>query len=306
MQELSAAVYELIEKFVPKEDILKAEPMCKHTTFRIGGDASCFIRISSEEQLAGLIPYMEQVGIDYFVLGNGSNLLVSDHGYEGVILHIGDKFSRITVEEDRMKLQSGALLSSAAKCAYEHGLTGFEFASGIPGTVGGGVVMNAGAYDGEMKQIVESVRVLSNDGEILTLDNDTMEFGYRTSIIKNRHFTVLEVTLKLKEGNREEIRKKMDELNAKRREKQPLEFPSAGSTFKRPEGYFAGKLIMDTGLRGFSVGDAKVSEKHCGFVVNTGKASATDVADVIAEVQEKVKNKFGVSLEREIIYLGDF
>ena len=166
--------------------------------------------------------------------------------------------------------------------------------------------MNAGAYDGEMKQIVESVRVLSNDGEILTLDNDTMEFGYRTSIIKNRHFTVLEVTLKLKEGNREEIRKKMDELNAKRREKQPLEFPSAGSTFKRPEGYFAGKLIMDTGLRGFSVGDAKVSEKHCGFVVNTGKASATDVADVIAEVQEKVKNKFGVSLEREIIYLGDF
>ena len=163
-----------------------------------------------------------------------------------------------------------------------------------------------GTYDGEMKQIVESVRVLSNDGEILTLDNDTMEFGYRTSIIKNRHFTVLEVTLKLKEGNREEIRKKMDELNAKRREKQPLEFPSAGSTFKRPEGYFAGKLIMDTGLRGFSVGGAKVSEKHCGFVVNTGKASATDVADVIAEVQEKVKNKFGVSLEREIIYLGDF
>ena len=217
-----------------------------------------------------------------------------------------DAFLLVDAENRRQERIVLALLSSAAKCAYEHGLTGFEFASGIPGTVGGGVVMNAGAYDGEMKQIVESVRVLSNDGEIFTLDNDTMEFGYRTSIIKNRHFTVLEVTLKLKEGNREEIRKKMDELNAKRREKQPLEFPSAGSTFKRPEGYFAGKLIMDTGLRGFSVGGAKVSEKHCGFVVNTGKASATDVADVIAEVQEKVKNKFGVSLEREIIYLGDF
>lgn len=306
MQELSAAVYELIERYVPKEDILKAEPMCKHTTFRIGGEASCFVRISSEQQLIRLIPYFEQIGIDYFVLGNGSNLLVSDHGYEGVILQVGDKFSEISVEGNRMKIQSGALLSKAACLAYEHSLTGFEFASGIPGTVGGGVVMNAGAYDGEMRQIVESVRVLSDDGEIMELSNDTMEFGYRTSIIKNRHFTVLEVTVKLKEGNREDIRKKMDELNAKRREKQPLEYPSAGSTFKRPEGYFAGKLIMDAGLRGFFVGGAKVSEKHCGFVVNTGKATATDVADVIAEVQEKVKNKFGVSLEREVIYLGDF
>ena len=166
--------------------------------------------------------------------------------------------------------------------------------------------MNAGAYEGEMKQVVESVKVLSKSGEILELDNSTMEFGYRTSIIKNRDFTVLEVTLKLKEGNREEIQSKMNELNARRRAKQPLEFPSAGSTFKRPDGYFAGKLIMDAGLRGYSVGGAKVSEKHCGFVVNGGKATATDVADVIAEVQEKVKNKFGVSLEKEIIYLGDF
>lgn len=306
MQKLSAAVYELIETYVPKEDILKAEPMCKHTTFRIGGEASCFVRISSEQQLVRLIPYFEQIGVDYFVLGNGSNLLVSDHGYAGVILQIGDKFSKISVEGNRMKMQSGALLSKAAKCAYEHGLTGFEFASGIPGTVGGGVMMNAGAYDGEMKQIVESVRVLSADGEILELDNSTMEFGYRSSIIKNRHFTVLEVTVKLKEGNREDIRNKMDDLNARRREKQPLEFPSAGSTFKRPEGYFAGKLIMDAGLRGFSIGGARVSEKHCGFVINTGKATAADIADVIAEVQDKVKNKFGVSLEKEIIYLGDF
>lgn len=306
MQELSAAVYEFIEGYVPGEDILKNEPMYKHTTFRIGGEAACFIRISSEDQLVNLIPYFNRVGVEYFILGNGSNLLVSDQGYQGVILHIGDKFDRIDVEENIMKVQSGALLSQAAKSALEYELTGLEFASGIPGTIGGGVVMNAGAYDGEMKQVVESVRVLSNEGEVLELDNSTMEFGYRTSIIKNRHFIVLQVTLKLKAGSRETIRAKMDDLNARRRAKQPLEYPSAGSTFKRPDGYFAGKLIMDAGLRGYSVGRAKVSEKHCGFVVNTGKATATDVADVIAEVQERVKDKFGVSLEREVIYVGNF
>ena len=306
MQGLSAAVYEFLEGYVPKEDILKNEPMDKHTTFRIGGEAACFVRISSEQQLVNLIPYLNRVGIEYFVLGNGSNLLVSDKGYSGVILQINDKFDKIEIEGTLMKVQSGALLSRTAKCALEHGLTGLEFASGIPGTIGGSVVMNAGAYEGEMKQVVKSVKVLSKSGEILELDNSTMEFGYRTSIIKNRDFTVLEVTLKLKEGNREEIQSKMNELNARRRAKQPLEFPSAGSTFKRPDGYFAGKLIMDAGLRGYSVGGAKVSEKHCGFVVNGGKATATDVADVIAEVQEKVKNKFGVSLEKEIIYLGDF
>lgn len=306
MWELSAAVYEFIEVYVPKEDILKDEPMCKHTTFRIGGEASCFIRISKKEQLIRLIPYFNQVGIEYFILGNGSNLLVSDKGYAGVVLQIGDKFNRIEAEGTVMRIQSGALLSQAAKYALEHELTGLEFASGIPGTIGGGVVMNAGAYGGEMKQVVDNVTVLSSDGEILELSNSTMEFGYRTSIIKNRDFTVLEVTVKLQKGNKEEIQEKMEELNARRREKQPLEFPSAGSTFKRPEGYFAGKLIMDAGLRGYFVGGAKVSEKHCGFVINTGKATATDVADVIAEVQEKVKNKFGVSLEKEIIYLGDF
>ncbi len=306
MQELSAAVYEYINSYVPSEDILGKEPMYKHTTFRIGGEASCFIRISSELQLAKLIPYFDQVGVEYFILGNGSNLLVSDKGYKGVILQIGDKFNGIETDGTVMKVQSGALLSQAAKCALEHGLTGLEFASGIPGTMGGGVVMNAGAYDGEMKQVVDHVTVLAKNGEVLELDNDTMEFGYRKSIIKNSHFTVLQVTLRLQKGDPEQIRIKMEELNERRRAKQPLEFPSAGSTFKRPEGYFAGKLIMDAGLRGYSVGGARVSEKHCGFVINTGKATATDVADVIAEVQERVKNKFGVSLDREVIYLGDF
>lgn len=306
MQELSEAVCEFIEACVPHEDILKDEPMSRHTTFRIGGEASYFIRISKAEQLAKLIPYLRQIDVPYFVLGNGSNLLVSDKGYQGVILHIGDKFNQIEVEDSTMTIQAGALLSQVAHRALLEGLTGLEFASGIPGTIGGSVVMNAGAYGGEMKQIVERVTVLSSEGEILQLDNATMEFGYRTSIIKNRHFTVLQVTLRLEKGNEEEIRTKMDDFATRRKAKQPLEYPSAGSTFKRPEGYFAGKLIMDAGLRGYSIGGARVSEKHCGFVINIGKATATDVADVIAEVQERVKNRFGVSLEREVIYLGSF
>ena len=306
MREISMTVMEFIRGHVPAEDILQNEPMYKHTTFRIGGEAACFVKVSSAEQLAALIPYFRQVEIPYFILGNGSNLLVGDHGYDGVILQIKDKFDRIETEGTQIRVQAGALMSKVAAAACEHGLTGLEFASGIPGTIGGGVMMNAGAYGGEMKQVVKSVKVLREDGEVMVLDNDTMEFGYRTSIIKNRHFTVLEVELALAEGEKDAIKAKMDELAAKRREKQPLVYPSAGSTFKRPEGYFAGKLIMDAGLRGYSIGGAKVSEKHCGFVINAGKATATDVTEVIAEVQERVRDKFGVTLEREVIYLGNF
>lgn len=181
-----------------------------------------------------------------------------------------------------------------------------EFAAGIPGSIGGGVVMNAGAYDGEMKQITESVKVMDKEGKIMVLDNDTMEFGYRTSIIKNRPFIVLEVTLRMQPGNKDEIQSKMKELMEKRQSRQPLNYPSAGSTFKRPEGYFAGKLIMDAGLRGYRIGDAQVSDKHCGFVVNIGNASAADVKEVIEEVQERVKDRFHVRLEPEVIFLGDF
>ena len=306
MRGFGEAVYEYIRANVPEEDILTEEPMSRHTTFRIGGEAACFIRISSEEQLRKLIPYFENVGIEYFVLGKGSNLLVGDKGYPGVILQISDACQQIEAEGNRLQVQAGAALSKVALFAMERGLEGLEFASGIPGTVGGGVVMNAGAYGGEMKQVVESVRVLSSEGEILTLDNDTMEFGYRTSIIRNRNFTVLSVTFRLREGNREEIRARIEDFQKRRMEKQPLNYPSAGSTFKRPEGYFAGKLIMDAGLRGFQIGDARVSDKHCGFVVNVGKATARDVTDVIEEVQEKVRERFGVSLEREVIYLGKF
>lgn len=306
MQEFSSAVLEFIRAHVPEEDILENEPMSRHTTFRVGGKAACFIKISNTEQLKRLIPYFKAIEIPYFILGNGSNLLVGDHGYDGVILQLKEKFNRIETEGSLLRAQAGALLSQVAQCALEHSLAGFAFASGIPGTVGGGVMMNAGAYGGEMKQVVEEVTVLDENGEVLVLDNETMEFGYRTSIIKNRHFTVLEVTFRLKEGNREEIRREMDELSAKRREKQPLNFPSAGSTFKRPEGYFAGKLIMDAGLRGYSIGGAAVSEKHCGFVINKGNATAADVSEVIAEVQERVKDKFGVTLECEVIRLGNF
>lgn len=298
------AVYEYIRANVPEEDILTEEPMSRHTTFRIGGEAACFIRISSEEQLRKLIPYFENVGVEYFVLGKGSNLLVGDKGYPGVILQISDACQQIEAEENRLQVQAGAALSKVALFAMERGLEGLEFAAGIPGTVGGGVVMNAGAYGGEMKQVVESVRVLSSEGEILTLDNDTMEFGYRTSIIRNRNFTVLSVTFRLREGNREEIRARIEDFQKRRMEKQPLNYPSAGSTFKRPEGYFAGKLIQDAGLKGVSVGGAQVSTLHSGFVINRGGATATDILQLIALIQNRVYDQFGVMLEPEVRIIG--
>lgn len=306
MEKISSSIYEFLSAYVPAEDILPEEPMCRHTTFRVGGAAQCLVRISSEEQLKKIIPYLQQVEVPFFILGNGSNLLVGDKGFCGVILQISDRMNEITVEDDRIRVQAGALLSQVARTAMEHGLTGLEFASGIPGTIGGGVVMNAGAYGGEMKQVVECVTVLDGQGEVLELLAEDMEFGYRSSVIKNRPFIVLEVCLKLCKGDKKEIISKMEELAQRRREKQPLEFASAGSTFKRPEGYFAGKLIMDAGLRGYSIGGARVSEKHCGFVVNTGKATAADVAEVIQEVRDRVKDKFGVTLEPEVIFLGDF
>lgn len=303
---MNSSIYGYIKEIVPQEDILFDEPMSRHTTFRVGGNAKCLIRIKDKGQLIKLVPYLQITGQDYFILGNGSNLLVGDKGYAGFIVKLDGGMGEITVSGSRMTVPAGALLTKAARTARDYGLTGMEFASGIPGTIGGGIVMNAGAYGGEMKQIVESVEVMDRKGEILILDNDTMEFGYRTSVIRDRPFIVLETVLRLQPGNREEIDARMEELAAKRREKQPLEYPSAGSAFKRPEGYYAGKLIMDAGLRGFSIGGARVSDKHCGFVVNAGRASAADIREVIEEVQRRVKEKFGVWLEREVIFLGDF
>lgn len=299
-------MYEFIENIIPKERIFFEEPMSRHTTFRVGGAAECMILIEQEDELLKLIPYLNQIEEDYFILGNGSNLLVGDKGYRGVIIKLGEGMDRIMVDGERILVQAGALLSKTAAVARDAELSGMEFAAGIPGSIGGGVVMNAGAYDGEMKQITESVKVMDKEGNILVLDNDTMEFGYRTSIIKNRPFIVLEVVLRMRAGKKDEIQAKMNELMAKRQSRQPLNYPSAGSTFKRPEGYFAGKLIMDAGMRGYRIGDAQVSEKHCGFIVNIGNASAADVREVIEEVQEKVKERFHVRLEPEIIFLGDF
>ena len=303
---MSVSIYDYIEKIVPQENILFNEPMSRHTTFRVGGAAKCLIKVNNKEQMKKLIPYLHMTGQNFFILGNGSNLLVGDKGYSGILVKLGEGMESVTVEGERMKISAGTLLSKAASAARENELTGMEFASGIPGTVGGAIVMNAGAYGGEMKQIVESVEVMNMEGEILVLDNDTMEFGYRKSVIKSRPFIVLETVLCLQKGKQEEISSKMEELSRLRREKQPLEYASAGSTFKRPEGYFAGKLIMDAGRRGFSIGGAKVSEKHCGFIVNSGNATAADIREVIDEVQKCVKAKFGVTLEREVIYLGDF
>lgn len=303
---LGTFMYDYIEGIIPKERILLEEPMSRHTTFKVGGEAKCMLLIEKEEELIRLIPYLNQIEQDYFLLGNGSNLLVGDRGYRGIIMKLGEGMNKIAVEGECIRVQAGALLSQTAVAAKDAGLSGMEFAAGIPGTVGGGIVMNAGAYGGEMKQITRSVKVMDQEGKILILDNDTMEFGYRTSIIKNRPFVVLEVELQLKAGNKEEIQLKMEELMEKRRSKQPLNFPSAGSTFKRPEGYFAGKLIMEAGMRGYRIGGAQVSEKHCGFIVNAGKATAADIREVIEEVQERVKKRFNVMLEPEVIFLGDF
>lgn len=301
---ISGAVVEALQRYVPRDNIHLQEPMAGHTTFRIGGPADCFVQLENKEQMIQVQRYLRQVGMPFFILGNGSNLLVSDKGYRGIVLQIGQRMSRITVAGSIITAQAGASMSQIARAALEHGLTGLEFASGIPGTIGGGVVMNAGAYDGELSGIVTQVNVVNGEGEYMELENESMEFGYRTSIIRNNSFTVTEVIMKLEKGDREQIKAKMEDLAAKRREKQPLEYPSAGSTFKRPRGNFAGKLIMDAGLRGFQIGGAKVSEKHCGFIINTGNATAEDVRDVISEVQERVKEMFHVDLEPEILFLG--
>ena len=300
---ISSTVVKTLEEWIPTENIFREEPMSKHTTFRIGGNADCLLQIENAEQLSKVKKYLKTLEIPYFVIGNGSNLLVSDEGYRGVILVVSEQMSDVKVEGTRIIAQAGALMSKIARVALEHGLTGFEFASGIPGTIGGGVVMNAGAYDGELKQVVTCVKVVDEEGNLLELDNETMEFGYRTSAIKHSGFTAVEVQIDLQPGDKDAIKARMDELTAKRREKQPLEYPSAGSTFKRPQGHFAGALIMNAGLRGYQVGDAQVSEKHCGFVINKGNATASDVLNLMAHVQKEVKEQFDVELEPEVIVL---
>lgn len=282
------------------------EPMKQHTTFRIGGRADYFVSPTETEQIRKIIELCRRENMPWYVIGNGSNLLVSDHGFRGVIIRLFKNYAGLRIEGEQIFVQAGALLSRTANAALQEGLTGFEFAAGIPGTIGGAMVMNAGAYGGEMKDITESVTVLTPEGELLTLKREELEMGYRTSLIARKGYLVLEAVLKLTRGNQEQIKEKMADLRQRRISKQPLEYPSAGSTFKRPQGYFAGKLIMDAGLRGFQVGGAQVSEKHCGFVVNTGDATAEDVLELIRQVSAKVKALEGVTLEPEVRLLGEF
>ena len=299
----------VIEKFwnlLGKDRVLVDEPMKRHSTFRIGGPADFFLLPSTVDEVRGILEICREEELPYFILGNGSNLLVSDKGYRGVIIQLYRNFSNISVEGNEICASSGALLSQIAAAARNASLTGFEFAGGIPGTLGGAVFMNAGAYGGELKDVLKEAVVMTEQGEILTLPVEKLDMGYRTSRIKKAGYLVLEARLVLEQGDMDKIRDITKDLTEKRVSKQPLEYPSAGSTFKRPEGYFAGKLIMDAGLRGYQVGDAQVSEKHCGFVINKGNATAADVLTLIENVREKVQEQFGVTLEPEVKFLGEF
>ena len=286
-------------------EILKDEPMKKHTTFRVGGPAEMFVSPSLDE-ISEIMAAAGEFGIPVTIIGNGSNLLVGDKGISGLVLEIGKEAEEITVEGNRLRVSAGAMLSKAANVAASNNLGGMEFAAGIPGSLGGAVVMNAGAYGGEMKDIIESVEVLTAEGQKKTLSLKELDLSYRHSCIQETGYIVLSAVLRLESRPEEEIRAVMAELRDKRVDKQPLEFASAGSTFKRPEGYFAGKLIQDAGLRGYSVGDAQVSEKHCGFVINRGNATAAQILQLISDVQKKVLEEFGVELETEVKMIGEF
>ena len=286
--------------------ILYNEPMKNHTSFKVGGPADIFIEPDDMAELVKAIKDLKEQCVSYYIMGNGSNLLVSDKGLRGAVVKIGEKFGSVSINNDIITAESGVLLSTLSKMAAKESLTGMEFASGIPGSLGGAVTMNAGAYGGEMKDIVEWVEVLDQDLNLKRLKNDEMKFMYRKSVIEPGKHIVLRCCIRLKKGNKDEIDNKMAELAEKRKSKQPLHLPSAGSTFKRPEGYFAGKLIEDAGLRGFSIGGAQISTLHCGFVVNNGDATAKDVYDLIRHVQKTVFEKFNVMLEPEVKILGEF
>ncbi|MBO4697450.1 MAG: UDP-N-acetylmuramate dehydrogenase [Lachnospiraceae bacterium] len=296
-----------IQSIHPSERLFFDEPMAKHTTFRIGGPAECYAVTDDGNEVRALVSFCKEQGVPYHIIGNGSNLLVSDDGIEGLVIRM--EGSRISEEPGadgkvHFRVSAGTLLSGFAKGVCKDGYTGLEFATGIPGSVGGAVVMNAGAYGGEIKDRLVSADVLTKDGGVLTLTGPELELSYRHSNVTEREYIVLSAEFALEKGDPEAIKETVDELSGKRKDKQPLEYPSAGSTFKRPEGYFAGKLIDDCGLRGFTVGGAQVSEKHCGFVINRGGATAEDVLGLIGAVQKTVLDRFGILLEPEVRFLG--
>lgn len=293
-------VYENLCDIAGKENISLAEDMKKHTTFKAGGAAKYFAEPETVKQLAALLVYLNENHINYYIIGNGSNLLVQDKGFDGVIVKIGSKMGGVLVNGEEMICEAGAFVAKAANLACEHSLRGLEFAAGIPGMIGGAVTMNAGAYGGEFKDIIEEVWMLDDNGMEICKTADQMEFGYRSSIIQKKHYVVTKVKLRLKKGEQTQISDIMNGYLKARREKQPLEYPSAGSTFKRPEGHFAGKLIMDAGLAGMQVGGACVSEKHCGFVINKQDATASDIIELMRQVSDIVYEKYNVRLEPEV------
>ncbi|MGN0622713.1 MAG: UDP-N-acetylmuramate dehydrogenase [Oscillospiraceae bacterium] len=276
------------------------EPLSCHSTFKTGGCCAAFIDICSDKALTSLANAAEKLGVRFLVVGNGSNLLFDDKGFDGVIFHIGNDLSEIKLIDDTtIRVGAGAQLSKLCLFALENSLTGLEFAYGIPGTVGGAVFMNAGAYGGEIKDVIVSAEAVCS-GNLWHFDADDMELSYRHSVFQSREAYITSAVFKLAKGNKEDIKSKMNELMGRRKDKQPIEYPSAGSTFKRPEGYFAGKLIQDSGLRGTAVGGAQVSEKHCGFIINKGRASSSDIKSLIKKVQDKVYEDTGVTLECEV------
>ncbi len=293
-------------RIVGEKNVKLAEPMCKHTTFRIGGPAQAFVTPQTTEELGQIVLLCNAEKTPFFMLGHGSNLLVGDGGMEGVVIQLYNNYSDFVIEGTTVKAQAGIMLCKLGQEIKEAGLTGFEFAAGIPGTLGGAIMMNAGAYGGEMKDIVLSVQLMDLNGNLFEKTGEEMDFAYRHSIVEEKNYIVLGAVLELQHGDKKAIENRMEELAMARKTKQPLEFPSAGSTFKRPEGYFAGKLIMDAGLQGYQVGGAQVSEKHCGFVVNKGNATAADVIQLITDVKQKVYDRFQVELEPEVKMVGEF
>ncbi len=291
-------------EFAAKTHILWQEPLSQHTTFHIGGAAECFVYVSEKEDIPKILKFCREYQVPLHLMGNGSNLLVDDEGVSGIVLCMAEHFSAITVDGTRITAQAGALMGRIAQKACDEGLTGIEFAAGIPGSIGGGVIMNAGAYGGEMKDVVVSVEAYDEEGNLLALSGEELQFAYRSSAMKERGLYVVSVTMELHPGDRAQIKFHMAELMKKRREKQPLEYPSAGSTFKRPTGYYAGKLIQDAGLAGLQIGDACVSEKHCGFIINRGNATYSQVRLLMERVIKGVEELSGVTLEPEVVYWG--
>lgn len=298
-------LFERLTCCIPNEIILKNEPMKKHTSFQIGGPADLMLLASGVRCIRAAIFECCSMGIPYYVIGNGSNLLVRDKGFRGLIIKISDCFHKITVNDNKVWAQAGALISTVSKATIDAGLSGLEFAVGIPGTIGGAIAMNAGAYAGEMKDVVQSILVLNKDGEEFELTNEALGFSYRNSSIQEKGLIMLEACLELTHGDRKEINALVDEYTTLRQLKQPLSFPSAGSVFKRPPGYFAGKLIDEAGLRGFKIGDAQVSDLHCGFIINLGNATANQIIALTEIVKDTVKKKTGIDLFLEIKIIGE-